>query len=140
MRNSVCATLYSIMRNCWCHDENRRPSAFEINNCLSQLLEKVNLESDKKESHHEINLYTWLDKNKYVPWDESGPTPPDPLNENDYVPWDDSGPTPLNENEYVPWDESESVSLDKKQYVQWNESGSTEKQYVQWDEKSSYTT
>ena len=124
MRNSVCATLYSIMRNCWCHDENRRPSAFEINNCLSQLLEKVNLESDKKESHHEINLYTWLDKNKYVPWDESGPTPPDPLNENDYV----------------PWDESEPVQLDKQQYVQWNESGSTKEQYVQWDEKSAFTT
>ena len=143
MRNSVCATLYSIMRNCWCHDENSRPSAFEINNWLSQLLEKVNRKINKKEKHQEINLYTWLDKNKYVPWTESGPpAPPAPLGEkeNDYVPWDDGGPTPLNENDYVPWDESESVQLDEKQYIEWNESGSTKEQYVQWDEKSAFTT
>ena len=62
VKNAVCARLYEIMRSCWCHEENTRPSARDVNHQLVQLLEQVMGVKVQTEIHNDIKLYHLFDQ------------------------------------------------------------------------------
>ena len=69
LKGDVCAHLYSLMRNCWSHEEDSRPNALEVNNQLSDLLEQVNGESDQTlmaAIHDDISLYSLFAENGWL--------------------------------------------------------------------------